>query len=348
MTIFESEDSIKNFLAQAIAAQATNLVALTADTFGVTRQTVHKRLTDMVAEGIVEADGRTRARVYRLKTLISHDECLEINTALQEDIVWRTVFQARLSDLPDNLRGICCYGLTEILNNAKEHSSGKWIKTGLKVTYTTISLYVMDNGVGVFRKIKEGLGLADDREAILELSKGKVTTDPSAHSGEGIFFTSRMFDRFCLSANKLNLVHLSPEDEDDWLIEDSNDAATVPGTYVQMNLSTWTRRTSEEVFDRFTSGDDSPGFNKTHVPARLMLVGGENLVSRSQAKRLLSRFTKFKEVMLDFAGIAEIGQGFADEVFRVFAQQHPDVKIIPLQANEQVQRMIAHVLNQTV
>ena len=36
----------------------------------------------------------------------------------------------------------------------------------------------------------------DKRQALFELSKGKFTTDPSRHSGEGVFFTSRMFDDF--------------------------------------------------------------------------------------------------------------------------------------------------------
>jgi RNA polymerase sigma-70 factor (ECF subfamily) len=40
--------------------------------------------------------------------------------------------------------------------------------------------------------------LLDERHAILELSKDQLTTDPARHTGDGIFFTSRMFDSFDL------------------------------------------------------------------------------------------------------------------------------------------------------
>jgi hypothetical protein len=49
-------------------------------------------------------------------------------------------------------------------------------------------------------------------------------------------------------------------------------------------------------------------------------------------------------LVLDFKGVVLIGQAFADEVFRVFALAHPEVELIPLNANKEVRRMIAHVL----
>lgn len=64
------------------------------------------------------------------------------------------------------------------------------------------------------------------------------------------------------------------------------------------------------------------------------------LLSRSQAKRLLSRFEKFEEVMLDFKDVQTIGQAFADEIFRVFALQHPEVSIIAINTTPEVQQMI--------
>ena len=36
------------------------------------------------------------------------------------------------------------------------------------------------------------LDLSDERLASLELSKGKLTIEPRRHSGEGVFFTSRV------------------------------------------------------------------------------------------------------------------------------------------------------------
>ena len=278
--------------------------------------------------------------------LARNNHRFQISEQPAEDRVWRECFAGLLSRLPDNVRQICNYGLTEMFNNATEHSSGATITTGLRRTYLQSRLYVIDDGIGIFKKIKEGLNLADEREAILELAKGKVTTDPTGHSGEGIFFTSRMFDSFSLMANGLLFSHVVSKDgsEDDWLIETRPKAPS--GTRVEMEIASMTARAVAEVFDRYTSSAELPSFDKTHVPVGLLRVGEENLVSRSQAKRLLARFARFKEVMLDFEGVNHIGQAFADEIFRVYKNQHPDIKIVTLRANDDVLATIAWVLSQ--
>jgi len=90
---------------------------------------------------------------------------------------------------------------------------------------------------------------------------------------------------------------------------------------------------------------DDFGFNETVVPMRLARYGDEQLVSRSQAKRLIARFDRFKRVVLDFQGIAEVGQAFADELFRVYAREHPDVELLPIHYSEQIERMWLRAVN---
>lgn len=77
------------------------------------------------------------------------------------------------------------------------------------------------------------------------------------------------------------------------------------------------------------------------VPVRLARIGDEHLISRSQAKCLLQRVDRFRRVVLDFTGVALIGQGFADEVFRVFANAHPEVELSAVNAEPDVRAMIA-------
>jgi hypothetical protein len=112
-----------------------------------------------------------------------------------------------------------------------------------------------------------------------------------------------------------------------------------PGTWISMKLKNNTSRTAKEIFDKFTT-DDEYGFSKTVVPVRLAQYGTEKLVSRSQAKRLLERVDRFKIVLFDLAEVESIGQAFADEVFRVFSNLHPDTNIIPINANDTVMQMI--------
>jgi hypothetical protein len=217
-----------------------------------------------------------------------------------------------------------------------EHSGGQAINLRLTLTAAAVEMLVADDGIGIFRKIKEGLRLEDEREAILELSKGKATTDPDRHTGEGVFFTSRMFDEFVIESGRWSFRHQGPDDN--WLIEGLE--AEVKGTRVRMKIATRSARTAKEVFDRYAPETGGYGFTKTHVLVHLLQVGQENLVSRSQAKRLLARLDRFQEVTLDFHGVAAIGQAFADEVFRVFRRQHPQVRLVWVAAGKDVEQMI--------
>ena len=45
--------------------------------------------------------------------------------------------------------------------------------------------------------------------------------------------------------------------------------------------------------------------------------------------------------MLDFFGVASIGQAFADEVFRVFSGKRPEVQLVPIPAPSEVRQMIS-------
>jgi hypothetical protein len=73
---------------------------------------------------------------------------------------------------------------------------------------------------------------------------------------------------------------------------------------------------------------------------KLVQFGKESLVSRSQAKRVLSRVERFSEVMLDFKDVDFVGQGFIDEIFRVFKKHHPNTRIIAINANDNVTQLI--------
>lgn len=75
----------------------------------------------------------------------------------------------------------------------------------------------------------------------------------------------------------------------------------------------------------------------------LAQYGNDKLISRSQAKRVVARLDLFKTILFDFTGVPTIGQAFADEIFRVFANEHPNIALLPIHANSEVQRMIVRV-----
>ena len=70
---------------------------------------------------------------------------------------------------------------------------------------------------------------------------------------------------------------------------------------------------------------------------------GSTPISRSQAKRLCDGLEKFEEIILDFSDIAWMGQGFAHQIFVVFANANPEIVINPINMNENVTKMYNHV-----
>jgi hypothetical protein len=129
--------------------------------------------------------------------------------------------------------------------------------------------------------------------------------------------------------------------KEDWIFESSQFIpGSIPGTQVSIKLHNNCPYTPTQIFDQFTSGEDY-GFTNTTVPVRLAQYGNEKLISRSQARRLLDRLDKFKIVLFDFDGVEELGQAFADEVFRVFKNQHPDISLFSINTNQHVARMIS-------
>lgn len=332
-------EQIRQFILDNAEHHPRDIANLTAKNFGISRQAVNKHIRRLVEQGSLLLRGATKDRHYILHPVVQWSRIYPLDGALAEDTVWRIDVSPQLGSLPDNVMHIWHYGFTEMLNNAIDHSSGQNVNVHIKKTATTTEVIVSDNGEGIFRKIQRELNLTDERHAVLELSKGKLTTDPANHTGEGIFFSSRMFDNFAILSGNVYFSHEHDEVED-WILEAQNYQS---GTVVFMKLRNSSARTDKEVFDSFTS-DEEYGFTKTVVPVRLAQYGDERLVSRSQAKRLLARVDRFKVVVFDFDGVESIGQAFADEVFRVFRNHHPDIETRYIKANTEVTRMISRAM----
>jgi hypothetical protein len=145
-----------------------------------------------------------------------------------------------------------------------------------------------------------------------------------------------MFDEFAISANGL---HFGQDADSSLDTLPKNPADLETGTKVFMSVALDSQRTTSEIFQQFMNAPEDFDFSKTLVPMKLARLGQEQLISRSQAKRLVARFDRFKTVTLDFEGIDEIGQAFADELFRVYRLAHPNVELEPIHMTRQVEQM---------
>ncbi len=104
-------------------------------------------------------------------------------------------------------------------------------------------------------------------------------------------------------------------------------------------LSFNSRTRLEDIFGQFAPQEYDYRFARTRVDVVLFR---RNYVSRSEAKRLMHNLDRFAEIDLDMKHVRYVGQGFADEVFRVFALRHPDIVIRALNSGKAVDAMIRH------
>jgi len=316
-------------------------------TADIVRQTGHSRayvqrlLKNLTDEGVLVLIGKANQAHYIVppkkgavlsKPLKIHR--IMFNKNLAEDKVLRQIKQesAIFESMNKNHSSIIDYAFTEMLNNAIEHSTSEKIDVVMMKTPTDIRFTVTDRGVGLFNNIKETKNLNTTMEAIQDLLKGKETTAPDAHSGEGIFFTSKIADLLTIKSFEKKLV-FDNIGEDIYI----KDIHAVKGTKVDFVLGHNAKKKLSDVFSKYT--DDSFRFSKTGVKVNLYHQEVD-YVSRSQARRILTGLEKFKDIELDFKDVKSIGQAFADEIFRIWKSSHKDVNFIIKNANENVMLMI--------
>ena len=316
---------IRQFILERVEEHPHDIAQLTAKQFGVTRQAVNLHLQRLLTDSDLLRKGKTR----RTRFFLAPKKTWQKGYPRQqsESDVWENDVLPQISDLPENTLDIWRYCFTEMFNNAVDHSSGTRITVQLKRTAVNTELAIIDNGVGIFKKIQRAMKFSDERYSVLELAKGKFTTDPERHTGEGIFFTSKMLDGFDISSGGVYFTSVS-------LLKNPK------GTAVWMKLKNTTDRSRMEVFDEYASPENDYAFDKTVVPVKMAEHSPNDLISRSQAKRLLFRIDRFRRVVFDFQSVNQIGQAFADEIFRVFARRHPGVDVQFVNANDEVIRMI--------
>lgn len=325
-------DGLPEAILQFLAARGEASTGEIARAAGVTRQAVQYHLSRMLGSGVVRRSGAGPSTRY--SRTASYSERWRIGEATEGE-VWAELKREVecLADITDQARSILNYAVTEMVNNAIDHSSGTWFEISVRCPDGVVTIEIADDGVGAFAHLRDRLGLPDTFAAIQQLSKGKETTAPERHTGEGIFFTSKAVDRFELESSDLRWVVDNRYDD-----QAVGDSPRQTGTLVRLELDSDTQRRLADVFARFTS-DDSSAFDTTRSIVRLFETG-RTFVSRSEAKRLATRLERFDNVIIDFEGVNEVGQGFVDELFRVWQREHPGVTLTPVNMRPAVEQMV--------
>lgn len=313
------------------------LPALLMERLGLSRRSALALLRKLEAAQWLTHEGSPRKRTYRPGTLRQVVQRYDL-AGLHEDVPWRRDF-APYFMLPPQVARMAQHAFGELLNNAADHSGGTHVAVSMRQTPMHLQLLVSDDGCGLFRRIASAFEIDDPSVAMLELSKGKLTSAPDRHSGRGLFFTARLADMFDLHANATAFQYRG-WDRRSWF---QGRPLARQGTSIYLAIALDTQRTLDSVLRAHSLSGEGYGFEHTQVPLQLVVGTQTGLETRAQAKRVASRLQSFRRAEVDFTGIADVGHGFADELFRVFSREHPGIDIVPVGMAPRVAAMIESV-----
>lgn len=329
----EKKRAIIQYLLEKIESGEPSVNRCVSQTIGLSPNTVNNYILELQEQGVIRKVKRGK---YELVKTQHRFHLQRSKGDLDSDTyAYNHFLKPLVESYATNVVNIWAYAFSEMVNNVMDHSGAENLFIHVEQDYLHTKVILLDDGIGIFRKIKEHFQLESLEEAICELFKGKLTTDIAKHSGEGIFFSSRMMDSFfILSDQKI----FTNNKYDYGVIFDAPESA-VSGTCVMMSLSNFSNKKSADIFNLYADVDG--GFTRTRIPLKNIFETAP--VSRSQAKRLCHRLDGFEEVILDFEGLDWMGQGFAHQIFVLFQLEHPDVKLICEHMSEDVEKMYRHV-----
>lgn len=332
------KEQIKDYLLQHICDKDKEYVKKAMEAFSTSKSSVYTYLKELVDDNIIQktkGGDFSYSPVFKTTVLsYKRDKIRDETTVFEYDIT------PLLKVCSANSIHLWNYVFCEMMNNAIEHSSAEDITITVQQNRLYTAISISDNGIGIFENIKQYIfnTTGEDiplNEAASLLLAGKFTTAKTAHSGEGIFFSSHIMDEFAIMSSGLHFTRTVFRDDFTEHIKGDK------GTTVYMQLANDSLKSLTAVFNRFSDPDE--GFYRTDIPIA-HLFPGLFPVARSQARRLGAMIEEFKETELDFTDIDEIGQGFAHELFIVWQKAHPDISLKVLNASDNVRFMINHVI----
>ncbi len=327
-------DHLTLWITAAASEHSHDLVPYIEERTGASRRAVLAALRKLQDAGWLTRSGTKARPVFAPGSIrqVARNYTLH---GLQEDLPWQRDFAPHFA-LPKHVERMVQHGFTELVNNAADHSGGTSVTVSLRQTPTHVQLLVSDDGIGVFDRICTAFSLEDPGHAMLELSKGRLTSSPEAHTGRGLFFCSQLADVFDIHANNTAYQRRA------WETAGWRKGKPLPrqGSSIYMAIALNTTRTLDGVMAAWSTAGDGIAFDQTVVQLRLLVSEGQALDSRAQGRRVGSRLAAFKRAEISFEGVTDVGHGFADELFRVFARANPQVNLVPTHTTPRIDALI--------
>jgi len=333
----KSSDQIKKFILDNLTQHQRDIIHTTIRRFGISRQAILKHMNTLIAEKQIIAHGKTRDRIYELRPQVNFSKTIDIDTDFFPEVIIKNNIVPHLSTLSKNVRDICEFSISAILNNIVDHADANSLYYKLYLTHKDMHIILSDNGKGMFGHIQSLLKLKNTQIAAVEVAKGHVTTDPDHHSGDELNTVIHLFDKVTIDASGKSLTFINKTQN--WLIDHSTQQQ---GTRIHLQINPSSRRTCKEIFQKL--------FNKekqsVRIPINLLKVPGNELVnSREQAQSILRNINDLKSIEFDFNNIDLIGPAFADELVRKTKAKNQVADIKWINCNETVDVLMSRAFN---
>jgi len=329
--------AITQWITEAATAHPHDLADHLMKRLAISRSSALRLLQRLVASQWLVREGTPRRPHHRpgLLRQVVRRYALE---RLDEHGPWARDFAPQLA-LGGNLARLAQHVFTELLNNAIDHSGGSSVTISMRQTPAHLQLLVSDDGCGLFERIGSTFAIQDPTLAMLELSKGKLSSQPERHTGRGLFFASRIADVLDLHANARAFQHRRWQ-PNQWR---SGRPATQQGTSVFAAIALDSTCDLDTLLRAHSADGQGYGFERTVVPMHLLADTPGGLESRAQARHVAARLAQFRCAELDFQGIDHVGHSFADELFRVFGREYPALDLVAKNTTARVAAMLASV-----
>ena len=223
-------ESIREFILDRVADSPRSVAREVALAYRISRQAANRHLDVLVEAGMLDQDGYTRSREYRLRQTSLLNREIRVTPVLNPDRLWDDHIALVLADDRVPVRDLCRGAFAEVLGNVIAHAHASWVTISFATTARDIDVALADDGAGIFHRVGERLALPGPR-ATAELMSRHANARSTDFPASRLVLLGRNFDSFVISSAGVALVFDAAREA--WELRDDD---VVKGTRIAMRL----------------------------------------------------------------------------------------------------------------
>jgi DNA-binding transcriptional ArsR family regulator len=224
-------ESIRQFILDRVADDPRSVARQVATAYGISRQAANRHLDALVESGVLEEEGATRSKEYRLLRTSLLNREIRVTPVLNADRFWDDHMAPVLAHDRAAVRDLCRGSFGEVIHNVIRHAQATWITVSFEMTARNIEVRVADDGKGIFNRLAERIGVSAARDAaalVLRHANDRSSDFPAAR----LSLLARNFEWFEIASSGVVLSYYAATDS--WSIGEIDSPAS--GTRISMRL----------------------------------------------------------------------------------------------------------------